>query len=242
MAVLAASRSGHGVQHQHHCTLSTDWGSIHQLSCGNCRRPCIVPAATADDDAAPAQPDIDQLAALLTKAASEMRASIDEQDLLPTESTTDADVIDSVTDTPPNSVTDKGSDTGSQGLSSKLSDSLMSLDSLLDLQAGAGAAGPALPGTTVRPWASIASTIPPMCSALAVTAPLHLTELVHNTPCLRHSWAPRPYNTQESCLPCALDKWIYSRASTFSSAHVLQARDVSALHGKVPQVLSLCAV
>jgi hypothetical protein len=80
-----------------------------------------------------------------------MRASIDEQDLLPTESTADVtdSVTDSVTNTAPDSGSDKSSDTGSDGGRNKLSDSLMSLDSLLDLQAGTGAAGAALPDTPV---------------------------------------------------------------------------------------------
>jgi hypothetical protein len=76
----------------------------------------IIPAATADDDdAASAQPDIDQLAAFLTQKAAQMRASMDEQDLLPTESRADvaADTDDSSNKKP--------------------SDSLMSLDSLLGL-------------------------------------------------------------------------------------------------------------
>lgn len=97
-------------------------------------------AATAgssdDDDAMPAQPDIDQLAAFLTQKAAEMRASMDEQDLLPPEPRP-------AEDAPPESST-------SSDEAASTSDTLLSLDSLLASADAAVPAGAALPGAEVR--------------------------------------------------------------------------------------------
>lgn len=94
-------------------------------------------AAADDDDAASAQPDIDQLAAFLTQKAAQMRASMDEQDLLPTESRSDDADADSADVT--------SSQTNSDA------DTLLSLDSLAALASADAAipAGAALPGAVV---------------------------------------------------------------------------------------------
>lgn len=103
-------------------------------------RHAVISAATSDDEPSPAQPDIDQLAAFLTQKAVEMRASMDEQDLLPT---TDDNGLDGA---------DGGSLDGSGSSDSSTGpDSLLSLDSLAALASADAAvpAGAALPGAMV---------------------------------------------------------------------------------------------
>lgn len=97
--------------------------------------PAAATAGGNDDDAMPAQPDIDQLAAFLTQKAAEMRASMDEQDLLPPEPQPAEDAP------PESSRSDEAAST---------SDTLLSLDSLLASADAAVPAGAALPGAEVR--------------------------------------------------------------------------------------------
>jgi hypothetical protein len=118
------------------------------------RRSQLPPAAATagggnadDDNAMPAQPDIDQLAAFLTQKAAEMRASMDEQDLLPPAPRPTDDDDDAAS--PDSNDSNSSSDNSS---SDTLSDTLLSLDSLAALASADAAvpAGAALPGAQVR--------------------------------------------------------------------------------------------